>query len=142
MQLAELEQIEQALGIVLPDDYKTVMQNYPFARYPEAREGELYDDVHTLIGVNKEVREKGHHGTFLRPHEYIIGVKYCAYPLYLDLNLSRSPVYVINDEGVVIDEYCFSDWIEIQLEEFAHEQEEMEKEQELRKNKKWWQFWI
>jgi hypothetical protein len=145
MELSELEEIERSLNIVLPEAYRAAVRNHPFAQYPLTYADELFDDPRAIICENLLLRDRGHSGYVLQPSQYQFGFRFDpqqgSLPLFFDISRPSLPVYLLIDGEVDLEAESFPDWIEQRLAFFARQQEKR-KNEEVRKHRKWWQFWI
>lgn len=92
MNLIDIETIERALSIRLPDSYKknaleSKLQGTCYA-------SQFYDDPQKIIRTNKRLREKGLYGQILRDHHFIIGYeKEGGIYYFIDINVDNGCVY-------------------------------------------------
>ena len=141
---AELRSIEDALAIALPNMYREVMRNYPFALDSFANDCEIPNDPTRIIQKNKELRVNGFFGRPWPNHFFAFGDDGGGNEHYLDLRNDPSPVFLADHEGSE-DYKLASDlatWVADRKLEYAAWDEEDRLRAERRQNRKWWQFWI
>lgn len=93
---SELARIEEALGLVLPAAYRTLVVPFPLPAYVGNAETELWDDPDQLIELNRELRA----GTsFVRPwpaHMFAMGRDDSGCASAIDLQDPASPVWWVD----------------------------------------------
>lgn len=150
MELSDFQQIERELKIVLPVDYRKVLENYPLA-IAAAQDLQLSNQVEWLIGQNQMVREDP--ASFFgkktwNPQHLVIGEDGNGNCFYLDLQLPSSPVYKLNHEtpdapGGEVVATNLAAWIPLiqqELEEMQRNAHSLQNQSQSRK-KPWWKFW-
>jgi len=79
MTAADIAEIEEALGFILPDSYRAVVLNYPEAlAETEAPDFGLFDTPTAVIDTNLEVRRNGYFGEPWPDQYVIIGENGCG----------------------------------------------------------------
>jgi hypothetical protein len=131
MTASDLQQLEKHLGVVLPADYKAVMQAYPI-KLDSFTEYMLLDGVDVMLEANRGCE-------FLPSQSVVIGSD-CGEEMYfIDASRSSSPVFVYDIETRKISEFSPSIAVYVQKCEEIHEELRLEREE--RAKRKWWQFW-
>ena len=148
-----IQKIEQALQVVLPEDYKKILLQYP-REISDARDLHLADDVNWLIEQNLYVREDP--SNFFGkeawcPNHFIIGEDGNGNCFYLNLEKPLpSPIFLLDHTTPDSDDQeiacSFDAWIPQVREQLAEyrknaEQRRQNEERKPQKTKPWWRFW-
>ena len=150
MKFEEVERIEAALGLRLPDAYKSVALNHPCPESEDISWHGLYRDAERVMEVNAEHRANGWFGIDWPDDYFVIGDTGCGDSYFIVVGESDK-VYLADHEGgphptTQLGDCVSSETISAHVEqEMASEREFQEEERlsaERRKNKKWWQFWL
>jgi hypothetical protein len=88
----ELRQIEEALGITLPEAYKRLLDPFPVPRLRGNTFTDLWDDAGRLIVVNRQLREWDRGHAPWPTHRFFIG-EGASGAYALDLREPAAPVY-------------------------------------------------
>jgi cell wall assembly regulator SMI1 len=150
MEHSDFQQIEQDLKVVLPGDYRELLENYPPA-IAAARELHLSDNIEWVIGQNQMVREDP--ASFFGkkawdPQHLVIGEDGNGNCFYLDLRLPSSPVYRLDHETpdapdgepIASNLAAWIPQIQRELEELERNAQSLQSQRRVRK-KPWWKFW-
>lgn len=81
----EINKIERALDIKLPEYYKNVMLNYPFIEDKETINWSLWDKSEEIIEWTKKYQSGYSRGPKWEHHMLLIGSEHDACPLMLNL---------------------------------------------------------
>ncbi len=136
---AELDGIEAALEIELPDPFRALHANYPFPESSDARAHELMVIAPAIIEANQSLREEGFFGEPWPRHWFSFGCDGCGNEYYLRLDEKRPLVYFADHEDSSSQESGTP--IEEGVEERLETIREIEAEERARSARKWWQFW-
>jgi hypothetical protein len=140
----QVDQVERALGITLPGEYRALVLAYPTGLGPGGPDYELLDDPAQLIAINRQLREQGFFGLPWPAHFFSFGGDGSGNEYYLDLLVESSPVYFADHEGTVYNEQwpSLQAWLAERLEEQAEWEEEERQRAARRATRRWWEFWI
>jgi hypothetical protein len=141
---AQLAQIEQALGMTLPPEYRAVMLAYPFSSGSLAEELWLLDDPAQLIEINTDYRRDGFFGIPWPTHYFAVGGDGLGNAHFLDLHQAPAPVRFADHETGEFEDIApdTTAWIATLWEELAEIEADRRVMAEAREHKRWWQFWI
>jgi hypothetical protein len=143
MSPAEFTRIETTLAIQLPIGYRTLMGAYPFAPDSFAAECLLPNDADWLIATNRERASNqwsSRDADLLDRRDYLmIGGDGGEEAYLIDLSVTESPVYVYDYETGEVHQRATG------LREFVAQcqasDEEIRRDEEEMKRRRWWQFW-
>lgn len=92
MNLRDIEMIEMALSVCLPDSYKeSALESKLQGNCYESR---FYNDPKKVIKMNKRLRDKGLYGQIFRDNHFAIGYeKEGEIYYFIDLNVKNGCVY-------------------------------------------------
>lgn len=94
----DVSQIERALGITTPSDYRALVTDYPPELFQHAADFDLMDDPARVVEMNREVRTGPLYGVTWPAHYFAIGENGCGDYYCLDLSRSASPVIFFDHE--------------------------------------------
>src|SRR5919106_6101420 len=117
----DLSKIERELNIRLPEEYRRVMVDYPFASSSFAQDCELPDDPDRVIESNRQLRREGFFGQPWPQSRFSFGGDGSGNEYYLDLKQSPSPVFLADHEGsdVEVEAPDFGSWVGDRAREYA-----------------------
>jgi hypothetical protein len=143
MRADDFDTIEKSLSIVLPDQYRSVLTQYPFPPDPDSSSLWLVDDHETVIETTKTFRaNQGTRGPW--PLDYVyLGNDGGEEAYFLDVSRTPAPVLTYEYETGAIrpqapDLAAWIDELRDRLVEIAADERYMA---ERKQAKKWWQFW-
>lgn len=150
MKPEDIQLIETALGLKLPDSYVEVVLNYPCPEIADVCESGLFSDPLWVIQVNQEHRRGGWFGMDWPPHFFAIGDDGCGDTYFMVIGKDDRVYFADHECGPSFEtelEDCASsesvqEHVEKELDLVRELEEEEMRQAERRKNKKWWQFWI
>lgn len=138
MTSAQLTYLEERLQLPLPDYYKRTMLDYPFAADSFAAECSLSVQVDHILGMN----------TIFPPEarRFVVGGDCGEELYYVKVDESSERVYryeyETSGDSPIVQADSWAPFLEqLRDQEVAIEQDELA-EAEMKRNKKWWQFWI
>jgi hypothetical protein len=135
----DLEGLQSALGVRLPQEYVGALLEYPLPRDPHSTDMWLLDDPAELRELNDGWRKMG------RPAELIvIGGDGGEESYVLDTRTGPYPVLVYALEADELMPYAssFQEFLERQHDEFRNIELDRQRMADAYANKRWWQFWI
>lgn len=135
----ELQSLESALGLKLPQEYGRALLDYPLPRDPNSTEMWLLDDLAALRELNDGWRKMG------RPEGLVvIGGDGGEESYVLDARTPPYPVLAYSVETGDVESYApsFQEFVERQRQEFRGIELDRQRMAEAYANKRWWQFWI
>ncbi len=139
MTAEDLDRIERVLGRRLPEDYREVMQRYPFSPGSFSYDCMLTDDARTVIEANREPHDILRDGPPTLDYLWIGsdgGEEY----YFLDLRGSPCPFYAYDLEtGEQTD--AFADDIDDYIRKCKEMDRQIEEDEQSSGEKRWWQFW-
>ena len=97
---SEFAEMENKLGLLLPDFYKSALQHYPFEPLDEIDcvEGNLVKELDWVISTNFELRECSFFGNQWPPHFLAIGHDGFGNFSFLNLKENDTAIYFIDHE--------------------------------------------
>src|SRR5262245_21638744 len=98
----ELRRIEEALKVLLPDDYRTVMKAFPFRAVGNDWVYWMYEDPERVIDATRRPLGGCYEGKEWRLSCLVFGQGADGDPYLLDLDRTPSPVYCLSHETQLI----------------------------------------
>jgi len=149
MTSAELAQLEENLGVTLPEEYKRIALDNPFAGLHTA-DYELCDDFTAVLGENRYVRDHGFFRQVWPPDWFIIGTDGCGSDYFIMTAPFDGRVYFADQREKLhtddVSKCRFHDSFDKFIEAFREVERGIADEGRLRDaraaQRKWWQFWI
>jgi len=150
----DLNNIEQMLGLKLPQAYREILLSYPFDIDANIYDRDLYQSAASVIEQNQMYRKSGFFGQKWPAHYLVIGSDAFGNLHFLDLTQPKCLVFFADHEDTAYSDTIeaeeeaanLSDWVKHMQEQAASFQAQVEQLQrsaeERKRNKKWWQFWI
>ncbi|MFC3811433.1 hypothetical protein [Lacihabitans lacunae] len=137
MNQADINAIQEKLGIELPTFYVETMLNYPFPKDSFGEEFMLPNSPDILLDCN---------GVFSKEDKcFAVGSDGGEFLYYIKLN-GKETVYVFDLEKSDVHNSIEAHSWKAYLKKIKKVQKEIEEDErqeaERKKNKKWWQFWI
>jgi hypothetical protein len=141
MTLEDIARIETDLGVRLPEDYRALMEAYPFPPDSFTAEFVMPNNATHLIEINRErsTLSKPKKGRSEPPASYFeIGGDGGEERYLIDLSQAESPVYVYDLETDEVREAA----LELQsfVAQCAAADEEIRRDEEFTARRRWWQF--
>lgn len=149
MTSAELAQLEENLGVTLPEEYKRIALDNPFAGLHTA-DYELCDDFTAILGENRYARDHGFFRQVWPPDWFIIGTDGCGSDYFITTAPFDGKVYFADQKEKLHTEdvskfrfhESFEDYINsLRKVERAIQKVTRQRDERLAQ-RKWWQFWI
>lgn len=140
----EFAQLERALGVQLPAEYRAALLAYPFPADSEAARCWLLDDLGLLLERNRMWRAGRYQGRPWPPHYVYVGDDGSEEAYFLDVAREPAPVLVANYEQGTLAELApeLRTWLAALARDLAAIEEDERALDERYRNRKWWQFWI
>jgi hypothetical protein len=123
----DLDRIEQALDIALPDAYRAALLNFPIVAWRGNTETELWDDADAIIELNRELRAGAPGGVPPWPaHMFALGHSGDGSPSALDLSTPGAPRWWVDRSGLANvgsgqTHASFEEWLPEYLEDLRHD---------------------
>ena len=135
----ELQSLQSALGLKLPDEYRQALLEYPLPRDLHSTEMWLLDNLTELRDLNDGWRKMGR-----PPALVVIGEDGGEESYVLDTRTPPYPVLAYSYETDDVEPYAssFQEFLERQRREFRDIELDRQRMAEAYANKRWWQFWI
>jgi hypothetical protein len=113
----DLARIEAALGLQLPEDYRAVMVNYPFAPDSWPDQAEIPNDANFIIAENVEIRKDGLYGPAWTEHHFAFGFTSAGHAFAMDTSNATSPVLLVNRETHEFSKETdtFEQWVQLRI---------------------------
>ncbi len=149
MNSAELAQLEENLGVTLPEEYKRIALENPFSGL-NTSDYQLCDDFTAVLGENRYARDHGFFRQVWPPDWFIIGTDGCGSDYFITTAPFDGRVYFADQKEILHTEdvgktschESFADFIESFREVEREIREEKRRVGERSAQRKWWQLWI
>ena len=125
-------------SLILPDQYRKILCDYPFAEDSWANECAMPNDLGMIIEMNDDRSILKEYGADDPSHYFQIGSDGGELTYYIDSRDPECTVYAADVEsGTFTKHAVFSNWCE----ELRTTDLEIRRDQEKMARKKWWQIW-
>ncbi len=146
----DIQKIEQALGLKVPESYAQVVLNYPCPEAEDICQHGLFNDPDLVIHSNVEHRKNGWFGFDWPEKHFAIGDDGCGDTYFMIMDGDERVYFADHEAGPAfwenLEDCCsansLKEHIDEQMEQEKEFQEEQARKADRKKNKKWWQFWI
>jgi SMI1 / KNR4 family (SUKH-1) len=143
---SDIEYLQQALGLQLPNEYRSILQDYPFEDDSDIADSQLWNDSSLLVSGQEglsEMLQEATSGQHSASQFFQIGFDGGEELYLIDLNDDSSPVYAydLEQSAIAVKSSSIDTWVaecrQLEAELLADEMEIARQHTERR----WWQFW-
>lgn len=98
----DFSSLERSLSVILPERYPCLMAAYPFDEYSPPVQAYVPDNVASVFGLNKQIRDDGVFANAWQDRFFAMGTSWAGDAFFLDTGVDDSPVFKVTQQNNVV----------------------------------------